>query len=137
MKYYLLLMLLSFTSLPTMSAESIVVVTNSQNKNLNLSRQEIRNLFMGGALSVDLKAVALPAENHTRVLFNTKVVGLTEARIQSYWAQMRFSGRKKPPVELNSEAKVLQYLKENPESVGYISADAQLPDGLTVLFKSQ
>lgn len=137
MKYCLILILLGLTSLPSIAAESIVVVTNSENKALKLSHQEIRNLFMGGAISADLKAVALPAENRTRVLFNTKVVGLTESRIQSYWAQMRFSGRKKPPLELSNEAMVLQYLKDNPNSVGYLPDDAILPDGLTVIFQSQ
>jgi hypothetical protein len=118
------------------SSESIVVVANTQDPSIRLTRQEIRNLFMGNVLSYDLKAVTLPPENQIRVLFNTKVVGLTESRIQSYWAQMRFSGRKKQPKELTSETLVIKYLQANPGTVSYVSADADIPDGLTVLFQT-
>jgi hypothetical protein len=136
MKYLpLLSILLGLTSSHALKANSIVVVANTQDTSITLSRQEIRNLFMGGALSYDLRAIALPPENQTRVLFNTKVVGLTESRIQSYWAQMRFSGRKTPPTELTNETLVIEYLQRHPGTVAYLPADAEIPIGLTVLFK--
>ena len=137
MRYLCIWLVITATSFPLSSSEAMVVVANIEDKSITLSRQQIRNVFMGGALPYDLQAVALPPHNQTRVLFNTKVVGLTESRIQSYWAQMRFSGRKKPPMELKNEAEVLQYLIDNPGALAYLSADTKLPDGLTVLYKSQ
>ena len=131
-----LAVLMSLFASPNAAAvDSIIVVANTQDKTINLTRQEVRNLFMGGALRYELTAVALPANNQTRVIFNTKVVGLTESRIQSYWAQMRFSGRKKAPKEINNEALVIEYLKNNQGSVAYLPADAEIPEHLTVLFK--
>lgn len=115
--------------------DSIIVVANIQNKPMELSRQEIRNLFMGSSLDYPLTAIALPPQNQTRVLFNTRVVGLTEARIQSYWAQMRFTGRKKPPKELSNEKLVLAYLKNNEGFVGYLPSDTDIPNELTILFE--
>ena len=112
-----------------------MVVANTQNTPISLTRQEIRNLFMGSVLSYDLKAVALPQENQTRVLFNTKIIGLTESRIQSYWAQMRFSGRKTQPIEISSETLVIEYLQAHPGTVSYISADMKIPNNLTILFQ--
>ena len=136
MKYFpLVAILISLASSHARSANAIIVVANIQDTSITLSRQEIRNLFMGGALSYDLRAIALPPENQTRVLFNTKVVGLTESRIQSYWAQMRFSGRKTPPTELASETLVIEYLQKHPGTIGYLPADVEIPDGLTVLFQ--
>ena len=136
MKYLpLIALLFSFASSHAISANAIIVVANTPDTSITLSRQEIRNLFMGGALSYDLRAIALPPENQTRVLFNTKVVGLTESRIQSYWAQMRFSGRKTPPTELSSETLVIEYLLNHPGTVAYLSEDAEIPVGLTVIFK--
>ena len=90
---------------------------------------------MGGVIPYDLEAIALPSENHTRVLFNTKVVGLTESRIQSYWAQMRFTGRKKAPKEIESEQLVLEYLKNNQGTIGYLPAGITLPKELTVVYQ--
>lgn len=136
MKHLLLLVaLLTLTSSHAEGENSIIVVANTQDTSITLSRQEIRNLFMGGVLSYDLRAIALPPENQTRVLFNTKVVGLTESRIQSYWAQMRFTGRKTPPTELTSEALIIEYLQGNPGTVAYLPAEAEIPSGLTVLFQ--
>jgi hypothetical protein len=112
-----------------------MVVANTQDSSIKPTRQEIRNLFMGSVLSYDLKPIALPPGNQTRVLFNTKIVGLTEARIQSYWAQMRFSGRKKQPIELTSETLVIEYLQAHPGTVSYISPDTEVPDDLTIIFQ--
>ncbi|MDU0353508.1 hypothetical protein RS130_05820 [Paraglaciecola aquimarina] len=117
-------------------ADGIVVVANIKNKTMQLTRQEVRNLFMGGAIPYQLKAIALPANNRTRVFFNTKVVGLTESRVQSYWAQMRFTGRKKPPKEIKSEKLLLGYLIDNEGAVGYLPASTPLPASLSVLYTS-
>lgn len=133
--YWFLIIILNFYCYACFASNSIVVVANTQNKSIQLSRQEVRNLFMGGALPYPLTAIALPLENQTRVLFNTKVVGLTESRIQSYWAQMRFSGRKKQPKELSNEKNLVDYLSNNQGYVGYLSSDVQLPQELTILFE--
>ncbi|ABG42606.1 conserved hypothetical protein [Paraglaciecola sp. T6c] len=116
------------------AAEAIIVVANTSDKSLQLNRLQVRNLFMGGALPYDLDAIALPPENQTRVLFNTKVVGLTESRIQSYWAQMRFTGRKKAPREFSNEQSMLEYLINNAGAVGYLPEGISVPNELTVLY---
>ncbi|XQW83850.1 hypothetical protein ACOYR1_11940 [Thalassotalea piscium] len=131
---FLILCSLSFTQI-VCASETIFVVANTSDKSIELSRQQVRNLFMGSVIPYKLKAIALPPNNQTRVLFNTKVVGLTETRIQSYWAQMRFTGRKKPPKEVNNERSLLEYLKENKGTVGYLSTSEDIPSELTILFK--
>ena len=92
---------------------------------------------MGAALTYEVTPLALSPNNSARVVFNTKVLGLTESRIQSYWAQMRFTGRKKPPQTLTSEIDIIQKLTSSPNSIGYISADQALPDNLKVLFSTK
>lgn len=121
----------------SVNAESILIVANTGDSDLSLSRLEVRNLFMGGINDSSLNAIALPPNNLTRIMFNTKVIGLTESRIQAYWAQMRFSGRKRPPVEFQNEAAALKYLIANKGAVGYFPEDMPLPDGLTVLYRSE
>ncbi|MGY0603633.1 MAG: hypothetical protein ACW7DS_18060 [Paraglaciecola chathamensis] len=137
MNKYLCIVILSFLGSvkAALANDALIIVANTSDASIQLTRQQVRNLFMGGALSYDLNAVALPPENHTRVLFNTKVVGLTESRIQSYWAQMRFTGRKKAPKEINNEQQVLEYLKTHQGSIGYLPAGMPVPDELTVVYK--
>lgn len=127
---------LCFPANYALAQESIKVVANTSGKEITLNKQEVRNLFMGGALTHDLRAIVLPPENKTRVLFNTKVIGLTESRIQSYWAQMWFSGRKRPPKELSDEQSIITYLLRNEGTAGYVAADFSIPEELTVVFTS-
>ncbi|MEP1383515.1 MAG: hypothetical protein ABJJ44_11505 [Paraglaciecola sp.] len=136
MKKLLLLLLASCCSPYTYPSDAIIVVANTPDKSIHLNRQQIRNLFMGGVIPYNLKAIALPSNNQTRVLFNTKVVGLTESRVQSYWAQMRFTGRKKQPKLIENELSMLNYLIENQGAVGYLPANTKLPKSLTVLYTS-
>lgn len=116
--------------------DAIMVVANTKQVELSLSKQEVRNLFLGGSVGYTLNAVALPPRHRTRVLFNTKVIGLTEARIQSYWAQMRFSGRKKPPLQLDSTNEVIQFLVQNEGAIAYLPADVDVPEELSVVYVS-
>ncbi len=137
MKNYIPLLLVSALSFtPNVNANNaIYVVANITDTSIELNRQQIRNLFMGGAIPYNLKAISLPPENQTRVLFNTKVVGLTEARIQSYWAQMRFTGRKVAPKEVDSEILALKYLKNNEGTIAYLSSIAEIPSNLTIILE--
>jgi hypothetical protein len=84
-------------------------------------------------MSRHFKAVNLPAGNPLRIDFNTKLVGLTESRIQAYWAQMRFTGRSKPPVEFRSTKEIIAYLLKEENAVAYLPADTKIPDELTVV----
>ncbi len=131
--YVLILVMTSHTA--AAQEEMLVVVANTNNELIKVSRRDIRNLFMGGALKHDLEAIILPSDNKARILFNTKVVGLTEARIQSYWAQMRFSGRKKQPKQIDDERKVIEYLKNNKGAIAYLPAGSDIPEELTILLK--
>ena len=130
----LLAVLLAFAA--QVQAAGVLIVANTDDRDLQLTRIEVRNLFMGEASDLALDAIALPPDSLTRVLFNTKVVGLTESRIQAYWAQMRFSGRKRPPREFENEAAALRYVLANEGAVGYFSQDTPLPEGLVILYRS-
>ena len=120
-----------------LAGDSINVVANTAGEQIKLNKQEVRNLFMGGVLTHNLRAIVLPPKHEVRVLFNTKVIGLTESRIQSYWAQMRFSGKKKPPKEVSDEQNIIFYLLNNEGAIGYLPADFVIPEELTVVYTSQ
>lgn len=117
--------------------DRIIVVTHVSNKNLTLSQEQIRNLFMGASIGRSLKPVVLPPSNRTRSLFNAKIVGLSESRVQSYWAQMKFTGRLSPPEEVSSEKDMISYLLSQPKSIGYLTADSELPEDLIIIYKTE
>jgi len=129
-----LMVLLLATSVQ--AQDPIVVVANAGEDVGDLDRLELRNLFMGGFSPYGLKPVVLPPQHPVRIVFNTEIIGLTESRIQSYWAQMRFSGRSRPPTQMASLEQLLGYLETTPGAVGYLPAGTELPPGLKEIYRS-
>lgn len=116
-------------------ASGLIVVANTEQSDITLNKRQVRDIFMGDNSQFLLKPVTLGPSTKTRYVFNTRVVGLTESRIQSYWAQMRFSGRKKAPREFDSLESLLMYLQNNKETVAYLPSDTKLPDGLVIVYE--
>ncbi|MFT2090258.1 hypothetical protein [Paraglaciecola sp. 2405UD69-4] len=129
-----LLLALSFISFYA-SSNSIVIVANTDQVDLSVQKRHVRDIFMGSSSQYHLKPVILPPNTEARLIFNTKVVGLTESRIQSYWAQMQFGGRKKPPIEFESPDSMLEYVKNNKNTVTYVPAHMEIPQGLTIIYR--
>lgn len=95
-------------------------------------------MFMNNSTSDSslLQPVSLVPGHRARSIFNAKVIALPESRIQSYWAQMRFSGRVAAPKEMDSLQAMLQYIGEDEGAVGYVPAGTVLPSHLTVVYAS-
>lgn len=132
---YSLLITLFLCSGAYASVNNKVVLVANIDSNLKLSKQEIQNLFMGGFVSHELIPVAIESGNPLRTDFNLTVIGLTESRVQSYWAQMKFTGRKKQPITFENQALALSYVVQNENTVTYVSADQEIPDNLVVIYE--
>ncbi|MGH1470580.1 MAG: hypothetical protein ACRBCS_05265 [Cellvibrionaceae bacterium] len=113
--------------------EELLVVMNITNAP-TLTKQQIRHVFMGGRLSRKYKAINLPSGHPLRIKFNTKIIGLTESRIQSYWAQMKFTGRSEPPIEASNTEELLSQLVATEGAMAYLPAGLELPQGLTIIY---
>lgn len=122
------------TSLVYAEENGVFVIVNTKNK-ISLTKQQIRNVFMGSASNLGLRPATLSSGEISRTVFNLKVVGLTESRIQSYWAQMRFSGRMKPPLELDGQEDVVTYVSENEDAIAYVSSSTKLPQDVRVILE--
>lgn len=114
--------------------KSFVIVVKKHKNNKKLERKTLRHIFMGTNTNSHYTTVHLPAGHPLRVTFNTKVIGLTESRIQAYWAQLKFTGRGKPPKEMKSIEEIVSHLKKTPYVAAYFPADRKIPTGLEVIF---
>ncbi|MDW6094589.1 hypothetical protein SBX64_18765 [Vibrio rhizosphaerae] len=113
----------------------ISVIANATSHLSALTHHEVRQIYMGGTLSRKYQAVALKAGSPARILFNTKIIGLTEGRIQSYWAQLLFTGRSHPPLEYTSVQDLLDYVATTDNAIGYVPAGLTLPDNVVVVYQ--
>ena len=62
----------------------------------------------------------------TRTLFTEEILGKRISQVTSYWQQMVFSGRAVPPPQKATDREVLDYVKANPDAIGYVSRAASL-----------
>jgi ABC-type phosphate transport system substrate-binding protein len=117
-------------------APSFVVIVNTANA-ATLTRDELANIFMKRITRWDDHAVpilvvdALP-DSPVREAFSRAVLHRGVGAMEAYWQQQIFSGRDVPPVQKETDAEVVAFVRRNPGALGYVSGDARL-DGVRVL----
>lgn len=104
----------------------IVVVVNSNNALTTLSRKQIIDLYMGRTSYFPNGEKALrmdqPINSQTRKNFYQGLVSKSVAEIKSYWARLLFTGRAKPPEEMESALDILLALQDNKNAIAYLDA---------------
>lgn len=69
----------------------------------------------------------------SRKEFSDKVMNKSVTAVRSYWQQMIFSGQAIPPVEFDTEEKVIQFVATHPNAVAYVSETAVLTSKVKVV----
>lgn len=135
-KVWLLTGLLLVLGVFDCDSTELYIIANIESENItSAEKRDVRDIFMGNNTDLNLTPVALMPNSKARDIFNTKIVGLTESRIQSYWAQMRFSGRKKPPREFESVEEMLIFVKNNKQTIAYVPAGTDIPENLLIIYR--
>ena len=129
--------LLSFSHLVKASEQEnnskVFVIKNSQNSTKKITKSQLRNIFLGRN-TLTFEPVIPPQETLSRIIFNMKIIGLNESRIQSFYAQMRFSGRARPPKEFATTEKLLEYVANTINAISYVPSDSQLPHNVEIIY---
>lgn len=111
------------------------VVVNAANPLGSLHKADLSDIFLKktakfpdgrGAAPVDLMVNSEIREN-----FSEDIHKKSSEAIESYWAQLLFSGRGVPPAR-RSETAALQFVKGNPNGIAYVSSSADM-DGVKVV----
>ncbi len=145
MKFYRLISLI-FTALIALhsftcfayTSEKIVVVTNPKNDVEVLDKKGLINLFMGKYSAFPNGKQATPIdielEAKLKAQFYKALVGLPPARVNAYWARLKFSGRVKPPeIELTLDD-VKQRLEKDESALAYIY-ESSVTDKMKVVYR--
>ena len=75
----------------------------------------------------------LGADSPTREAFSRAIHRKSISAIKSFWQRMIFSGRDVAPDELPDDESMIERVAATPGSVGYVSAQATLPETVKVL----
>ena len=113
------------------------VVVHVTNPVARLTREQASQIFLRKVALWDNRKPVLPvdqpADSPVRRAFTKQVHHRTIASVQTYWQQQTFAGRGVAPPERASDAEVLAYIRQFPNGIGYVTADATLGSDVKVV----
>lgn len=113
------------------------VVVHASNPVARLTREQVSQIFLRKVTLWDNRRPVLPVDqgagSPVRRTFTKQVHRRTIASVQTYWQQQTFAGRGVAPPERGSDTEVLGYIRQYPNAIGYVHADANLGDSIKVL----
>jgi ABC-type phosphate transport system substrate-binding protein len=115
-------------------AQQYRVIVNSANPTSTLSKEDLARVYLKKMSTwktgQQVQVVDLGPKSPVRAEFSVTVLGRDVPTMKNYWQQSLFSGRGVPPIEQPTEAQVVAFVAANPGAIGYVSADAQLPESV-------
>ena len=113
------------------------VVVHVTNPVARVTRDQASQIFLRKVALWDNRKPVLPvdqpADSPVRRTFTKQVHRRTIASVQTYWQQQTFAGRGVAPPERASDADVLNYIRQYPNGIGYVNADANLGSDVKVV----
>ncbi len=117
-------------------AQTFKVVVNAENS-AAISKQVVSSIFLGTVKSwaggVAAAPVDLPEKSDIRQAFSVGVIGRDAKAVTAHWLREIYSGRAVPPIQKDTDAAVLEWVRANPGGIGYVSAGATIPSGVKVV----
>jgi len=110
------------------------VIVNAENPVGLLTPQEISRLFLAKTTTwqfngQQVQPVEPSGASPVRVAFIREIHHKSPTDITVYWEQMVFQGKASPPPAESSDSEVMDYVRQHPNAIGYVSAGARLtPD---------
>lgn len=118
-------------------AASYQVIVQKANPIDSISKSELADVFLKKTTRWRNGRAVTPVDqadrNSIRGEFDLAVLGKEVAWVKSYWQRMIFSGRATPPPELANDFEVVDFVRTNPDAVGYVSDGASLGSGVKIL----
>ena len=114
----------------------VAVIANPDSAIASASNDEIKRLFLGKSKTVSGNKATPVDQNdksETREFFYQVVVGKTNAQLRAYWSKLIFTGKGKPPKQLDTDADVVAAVAGDPRLVGYVDAAAVTGDVTVIL----
>ena len=127
----LCLLALAAVCQPSMAARAIVNAVQPDNEIVD--RADLRAIFTlrkrQWSSGAPVKVYVLPDDNEVHDDFVKQKLHLYPYQLRQIWNRLVFSGTGVAPVEVDTEAEVLQAVIDNPNAIGYVNG-AELPTGV-------
>ncbi|HEY8149181.1 MAG TPA: hypothetical protein VIK51_09770 [Vicinamibacteria bacterium] len=116
---------------PAAAADSFKLIVNGKTTGRAISRETLTQVYLGkverwgdGKL---VTAVDLSTTSPVRAAFSQTVLGMSVVSVRMYWTRTMVSDHF-PPMVRSTDEDVIAFVSSRTGAVGYVSADAVLPD---------
>jgi ABC-type phosphate transport system substrate-binding protein len=121
---------------PASAADAFKVIVNSRMTGRTVSRETLAQVYLGKVErwgdGKPIAAVDLSTTSPVRAGFSQSVLGMSVVSVRMYWTRTMVSDHFPPMVRLTDED-VIAFVGARTGAVGYVSADAVLPDTVHVV----
>lgn len=119
------------------AGSSYVVIVNSANPVDTLTRDQISRIFLKKTTrwqsGHETMPVDLAGRADVRMTFSKAVHQKSAVAINSYWQQQIFAGKDVPPPAMRSERDVVEFVRNTPDAIGYVSANTELGRSIKIV----
>ena len=118
------------------AADAYKVIVNARMTGRTVSRETLAQVYLGKVErwgdGKPITAVDLSTTSPVRAAFSQSVLGMSVVAVRMYWTRTMVTDHF-PPVVRSTDDDVIAFVGTRTGAVGYVSADAVLPDTVQVV----
>lgn len=126
-------MLILITISKSAIADSIWVITNNTIE-IKLSKEQVKMIFIGASRTFPngkrVKPIQLDDSSSSEE-FNMNIMKKSNREMRAFWSKQIFTGNGKPPKTMKSIQQMINFIKNNRNSIGYILSNKK-PTGVSI-----
>ncbi|MER2490982.1 hypothetical protein [Catenovulum sediminis] len=116
----------------------LVLIVHPENPVDSLELTHVVDIYTGRYVAfpngTSAEPIDLPNSSQDKADFYKKATGLSLAKISSYWARLKFTGRYMPPTELATASEVVNFVAKNPKAIGYVE-ESEVDSSVKVVYR--
>ncbi|HXN07907.1 MAG TPA: hypothetical protein VN944_12690 [Nitrospiria bacterium] len=120
----ILLLFLESRGQSASNPDQIIVIVSNQSAIKQLTKTDLRNIYLGETKEWDDGSPVQPLDlgegNQIRGMFCQIYLKKSLSSLKYYWVEKVFTGRGAPPLVLESEQKIKEFIASHPGAIGYI-----------------
>jgi ABC-type phosphate transport system substrate-binding protein len=124
---------------PALSAAGdIVIIGNPSAPESQLSKKDVKNIFLGKKKFWDDKSkviVVIQQNPAAHEAFLKQFIHKTPSQFDAIWKKLVFTGKRSAPQAFDGDGSMMKYISENKGAIGYVPAEAKLNNVKTISVK--
>jgi len=131
--------LFSFLFGTVLMAQELVVVGDENFPEDNLTKEEIKSIFLDKKRFIDgekVLAMNYRYKHPMRLCFERTILEKSERSLERYWRKAYYNG-KRPPKVVTSVEMLFSYFENVHPTIGYVDANESLDKNLKVLYRGE